>query len=120
VTGFYFYDKRAPEMAHELRPSKRNELEITDLNRKYLQLSDLHVEALGRGTAWLDRGRHGALLPASLPAQTVEARQGLKIACREEVAFPMAYINHEALCRLAADLPNTSYGSYFRQIAIEP
>ncbi len=119
VTGLYFYDKRAPDIARELRPSQRNELEITDLNRKYLQLGDLRVEALGRGTAWLDTGTHATLLQASLLVQTVEERQGLKIACPEEVAFRMAYINHEALCRLAADLPNTSYGDYLRQIAIE-
>jgi len=119
VTGLYFYDKRAPAMAHELRPSQRNELEITDLNLKYLQMGDLHVEVLGRGTAWLDTGTHGALLQASLFVQTVEERQGLKIACPEEIAFRMAYINHEAICRLAADLPNTSYGDYLRQVAIE-
>ena len=119
VTGLYFYDKRAPAMAHELRPSARNELEITDLNLKYLQMGDLHVESLGRGTAWLDTGTHGALLQASLFVQTIEQRQGLKIACPEEVAFRMAFINHEGLCRLAADLQNSSYGDYLRQVAIE-
>lgn len=119
VTGLYFYDKRAPAMAHELRPSARNELEITDLNRKYLQLGDLHVEALGRGTAWLDTGTHSSLLQASVFIETIEQRQGLKIACPEEVAFRMAYINHEALCRLAVDFGNSSYGDYLRQIASE-
>ncbi|HEY4956141.1 MAG TPA: glucose-1-phosphate thymidylyltransferase RfbA [Gemmatimonadaceae bacterium] len=119
VTGLYFYDKRAPEMAHELRPSQRNELEITDLNRKYLQLGDLHVETLGRGTAWLDTGTHSSLLQASVFIETIEQRQGLKIACPEEVAFRMAYINHEALCRLATDFGNSSYGDYLRQISSE-
>src|SRR5450759_2119419 len=119
VTGLYFYDKRAPEMAHELRPSQRNELEITDLNRKYLQLGDLHVETLGRGTAWLDTGTHSSLLQASVCIETIEQRQGLKIACPEEVAFRMAYINHEALCRLAIDFGNSSYGDYLRQISSE-
>jgi glucose-1-phosphate thymidylyltransferase len=120
VTGLYFYDERAPQLAHELLPSKRNELEITDLNLKYLRTGDLHVQTLGRGTAWLDTGTHSALLQASLFIETIERRQGLKIACPEEVAFRMAYINYEALCRLAADVANSSYGDYLRQIAIEP
>ncbi len=119
VTGLYFYDERAPLFAHELKPSQRNELEITDLNRKYLQMGDLQVQTLGRGTAWLDTGTHSSLLQASHFIETIEQRQGLKIACPEEVAFRMTYINHEALCRLAADLPNSSYGDYLRQIAIE-
>jgi len=119
VTGLYFYDQRAPLMAHELRPSQRNELEITDLNLKYLETGDLHVHTLGRGTAWLDTGTHSSLLQASLFIETIEQRQGLKIACPEEVAFRMAYINHEVLCRLAADLADSSYGDYLRQIAIE-
>ena len=119
VTGLYFYDERAPLMARELRPSQRNELEITDLNLEYLRLGDLHVQTLGRGTAWLDTGTHSSLLQASLFIETIEQRQGLKIACPEEVAFRMAYIDHEALCRLAADLANSSYGDYLRQISSE-
>jgi len=119
VTGLYFYDERAPLMAHELRPSQRNELEITDLNLKYLRMGALNVETLGRGTAWLDTGTHHSLLQASLFIETIEQRQGLKIACPEEVAYRMAYINHEALCRLATDLANSSYGDYLRQIATE-
>ena len=119
VTGLYFYDERAALMAHELRPSQRNELEITDLNLKYLEAGDLHVQTLGRGTAWLDTGTHGSLLQASLFIETIEQRQGLKIACPEEVAFRMAYINHEALCRLATDFGNSSYGDYLRQVASE-
>ena len=110
VTGLYFYDERAPLMARELRPS---------LNLKYLLLGDLHVQTLGRGTAWLDTGTHSSLLQASLFIETIEQRQGLKIACPEEVAFRMAYIDHEALCRLAADLANSSYGDYLRQISSE-
>ena len=119
VTGLYFYDERAPSIARGLRPSRRNELEITDLNLEYLRLGALHVETLGRGTAWLDTGTHSSLLQASLFIETIEQRQGLKIACPEEVAYRMAYINHEALCHLAADLPNSSYGDYLRQIASE-
>lgn len=119
VTGLYFYDKRASAMSRELRPSKRNELEITDLNLKYLEMDDLHVHTLSRGTAWLDTGTHSSLLQASLFIETIEQRQGLKIACPEEVAFRMAYINHEALCRLATDLGNSSYGDYLRQISSE-
>lgn len=119
VTGLYFYDQRAPLMAHELRPSQRNELEITDLNLKYLRIGDLHVQTLGRGTAWLDTGTHSSLLQASVFIETIEQRQGLKIACPEEVAFRMAYINHEALCRLATDFGNSSYGDYLRQISSE-
>jgi glucose-1-phosphate thymidylyltransferase len=118
VTGLYFYDESAPAFARELRPSRRNELEITDLNMKYLQVGDLHVQTLGRGTAWLDTGTHSSLLQASLFIETIERRQGLKIACPEEVAFRMAYIDHEALCRLAADVPGT-YGDYLRQVATE-
>jgi len=119
VTGLYFYDNRASSIARELRPSKRNELEITDLNLEYLRVGALHVETLGRGTAWLDTGTHSSLLQAGLFIETIEQRQGLKIACPEEIAYRMAYINHEALTRLAADLPNSSYGDYLRQIAIE-
>jgi glucose-1-phosphate thymidylyltransferase len=119
VTGLYFYDERASVLTHELRPSQRNELEITDLNLKYLRLGDLQVQTLGRGTAWLDTGTHSALLQASLFIETIEQRQGLKIACPEEVAFRMAYINHEALSRLAMDFANSSYGDYLRQIAVE-
>lgn len=119
VTGLYFYDHRAPLLARELKPSPRGELEVTDLNLKYLASEGLQVQILGRGTAWLDTGTHSSLLQASLFIETIERRQGLKIACPEEVAFRMAYINHEALCRLAADLTNSSYGDYLRQIALE-
>jgi glucose-1-phosphate thymidylyltransferase len=119
VTGLYFYDERAPALARELRPSRRNELEITDLNLKYLGQGDLLVETLGRGTAWLDTGTHNSLLQASVFVQTIEQRQGLKIACPEEVAFRMGYIGRNELARLADQLANTSYGDYLRQLAAE-
>jgi glucose-1-phosphate thymidylyltransferase len=119
VTGLYFYDADAPSLARGLRPSGRNELEITDLNLKYLKRGDLRVETLGRGTAWLDTGTHSSLLQASVFIETIEQRQGLKIACPEEVAFRMGYINREALGKLASEFPNSSYGDYLRQMAIE-
>ena len=119
VTGLYFYDKQAPRLARELRPSARRELEITDLNVQYLRMGQLHVETLGRGTAWLDTGTHSSLLQASLFIETIEQRQGLKIACPEEVAFRMGYIDREALSRLASDFSNSSYGDYLRQISTE-
>ncbi len=119
VTGLYFYDNRASAFASALRPSKRNELEITDLNLKYLASGELHVETLGRGTAWLDTGTHSAMLQASLFIETIEQRQGLKIACPEEVAVRMGFIDRDALQKLAAAFPNSSYGDYLRQVAIE-
>jgi glucose-1-phosphate thymidylyltransferase len=119
VTGLYFYDPEAPRLARELRPSERKELEITDLNLQYLRKGALEVEMLGRGTAWLDTGTHSSLLQASVFIETIEQRQGLKIACPEEVAFRMSYIDREMLRKLASEFPNSSYGDYLRQIAIE-
>lgn len=119
VTGLYFYDNRATTMARALRPSQRKELEITDLNLKYLYAGALHVETLGRGTAWLDTGTHSSLLQAGLFIETIEQRQGLKIACPEEVAFRMGYIDREALNKLASGYPNSGYGDYLRQVATE-
>jgi glucose-1-phosphate thymidylyltransferase len=119
VTGLYFYDGRATEFARELRPSARGELEITDLNTQYLKLGELQVETFGRGTAWLDTGTHASLLQAGLFIQTIEERQGLKVASPEEVAFRMKYITVEELEKLAAGLRNTNYGEYLRQIASE-
>jgi glucose-1-phosphate thymidylyltransferase len=119
VTGLYFYDQNAPSIARELRPSTRGELEITDLNLEYLRRGELRVETLGRGTAWLDTGTHSSLLQASVFIETIERRQGLKIACPEEVAFRMNYISREALEKLAGEFPNSGYGDYLRQIAIE-
>jgi len=119
VTGLYFYDSRASRFARELRPSGRGELEITDLNRKYLERRELEVEILGRGTAWLDTGTPSALLQASLFIETIEQRQGLKIACPEEVAFRMDFISRKDLERLAAEIGSNAYGEYLRQILTE-
>jgi len=119
VTGLYFYDQRVAALARELRPSARGELEITDLNMAYLRLDDLQVEILGRGTAWLDTGTHSALLQASLFIETIEQRQGVKIASPEEVAFRMGYIGNDELEKLAQQLIGTSYGAYLREIACE-
>jgi glucose-1-phosphate thymidylyltransferase len=119
VTGLYFYDNRVVDIARELRPSPRGALEITDVNSAYLQLGQLKVERLGRGTAWLDTGTHELLLQASLFIETIEQRQGLKIACPEEIAFRMGYIGAEQLERLAQPLENTAYGRYLRQLVQE-
>ena len=119
VTGLYFYDSRAPEYARELSPSARGELEITDLNLAYLRQKELQVEILGRGTAWLDTGTPSALLQASLFIETIEQRQGLKIACPEEVAFRMGYITKGHLQTLAEDAGKNAYGDYLTQILSE-
>jgi glucose-1-phosphate thymidylyltransferase len=112
VTGLYFYDNRVRDIAREIQPSARGELEITDVNGRYLALDALEVELLGRGTAWLDTGTHESLLQAGLFIQTIEQRQGLKIACPEEIAFRMGYIDAARLEQLAAALSKTSYGRY--------
>jgi glucose-1-phosphate thymidylyltransferase len=112
VTGLYFYDNRVVDIAREIRPSARGELEITDVNTRYLELGDLQVEILGRGTAWLDTGTHEALLQAGLFIETIEQRQGLKVACPEEIALRMGYIDAEQVQRLAEPLVKTSYGQY--------
>ena len=112
VTGLYFYDGDAPAIAATLRPSARGELEITDLNRRYLESGDLHVELLGRGYAWLDTGTHDSLLQAALFVQTIEKRQGLKIAVPEEIAFRMGFIDAGQLERLAEAEGDSSYGRY--------
>jgi glucose-1-phosphate thymidylyltransferase len=119
VTGLYFYDGRATDFARELRPSARGELEISDLNMRYLKLGELEVETFGRGMAWLDTGTHAALLQAGLFIQTIEERQGLKVASPEEVAYRMKFITAEDLAKLALVLRNTSYGDYLDQIASE-
>jgi glucose-1-phosphate thymidylyltransferase len=120
VTGLYFYDNRVVDIAREIRPSSRGELEITDVNSAYLQMGELKVERLGRGTAWLDTGTHESLLQASLFIETIEQRQGLKIACPEEIAFRMGYIGAEQVERLAEPLEKTAYGRYLRQLVQEP
>jgi len=119
VTGLYFYDERAVEFAHSLRPSHRGELEITDLNRCYLQQRALHVQVLGRGVAWLDTGTHDSLLEASSFVQTLEKRQGLKICCPEEIAYRRGYISASDLERQAAALQSSDYGHYLLQILQE-
>jgi glucose-1-phosphate thymidylyltransferase len=116
VTGLYFYDSRVTEIAAGLRPSARGELEITDVNRTYLELGQLHVERLPRGTAWLDTGTHEALLHAANYVQAIEERQGLMVACIEEIAFRMGYIDRAALDRLAADMDSSAYGQYLRRL----
>jgi glucose-1-phosphate thymidylyltransferase len=119
VTGLYFYDNRVVDIAREIRPSARGELEITDVNSAYLGLGELQVERLGRGTAWLDTGTHQSLLQASLFIETIEQRQGLKISCPEEIAYRMGYIDVEQVERLAQPLEKTGYGRYLRQLIQE-
>jgi glucose-1-phosphate thymidylyltransferase len=112
VTGLYFYDGRASELAASLKPSARGELEITDLNRCYLEEGDLHLEQLGRGYAWLDTGTHQSLLEASNFIETVEARQGLRVCCPEEIAWQNGWIDAADLQKLAAPLAKNGYGQY--------
>jgi glucose-1-phosphate thymidylyltransferase len=119
VTGIYFYDGRASALARALKPSPRGELEITDLNRAYLALGDLHVERLGRGTAWLDTGTHNSLLDAGVFVRIIEERQGLKVACVEEIAWRSGFIDTELLVKLAAPLSKSGYGEYLLRIVKE-
>ncbi|MBU6504913.1 MAG: glucose-1-phosphate thymidylyltransferase RfbA [Betaproteobacteria bacterium] len=120
VTGLYFYDNQVCDLAAGLKPSARGELEITDLNRCYLDRQQLHVERMGRGFAWLDTGTHESLLEAAQYIETVEKRQGLKIACPEEIAFRMGMISATDLEALAARMKNNGYGQYLYRLLQEP
>jgi glucose-1-phosphate thymidylyltransferase len=119
VTGLYFYDNRVVEIARKVRPSPRGELEITDINRAYLEAGALRVELLRRGFAWLDTGTHEALLAASHFVQTIEECQGYKVACLEEIAFRQGWIDRTQLLDLAGRLQKTEYGKYLFEIAEE-
>jgi glucose-1-phosphate thymidylyltransferase len=117
VTGLYFYDNRVVNIAKNIKPSPRGELEITDINKAYLEMGELNVELLGRGYAWLDTGTHASLLEASQFIETVEKRQSLKIACLEEIAYKMGYITKEKLVELAEPLKKNQYGQYLIKVA---
>jgi glucose-1-phosphate thymidylyltransferase len=116
VTGLYFYDQRVCDFAADLKPSPRGELEITDLNRRYLEDGSLHLEQLGRGYAWLDTGTHDSLMEAGNYIQTIENRQGLKVCCPEEIAYTHGWIDAEQVMRLAAPLAKTGYGQYLQHL----
>lgn len=120
ITGLYFYDKSAPEIARSLTPSARGELEITDVNKRYLDDGRLSVKLMGRGFAWLDTGTHESLIEASDFVRTIEKRQGLKVACIEEIAYRSGYIGKDKLIELAKPLEKNEYGKYLLRIAEEP
>jgi glucose-1-phosphate thymidylyltransferase len=119
VTGLYFYDNQVVDIAHNIAPSARGELEITCVNQKYLDMGQLKVDKLSRGTAWLDTGTHSSLLQASVFVETIEQRQGLKIACIEEVAFRMGYIDAKELISIGNTMAKNAYGQYLLKLASE-
>jgi glucose-1-phosphate thymidylyltransferase len=116
VTGLYFFDSTAPQIAREIKPSARGELEITDVNRRYLERGTLRVEVLGRGIAWLDTGTHDSLIEAAVFIETIEKRQGLKVACPEEIAYRMGWIDAAQLNLLIAKVGKSAYGTYLRSL----
>ena len=120
VTGIYFYDEQVCELAAALKPSKRGELEITDLNRLYLEQGNLHCEVMGRGMAWLDTGTHESLLEASQYIETIERRQGLKIACPEEIAYRQGWVTADNIRVLAQPMSKNGYGQYLLKMLTEP
>lgn len=117
VTGLYFYDKRVIEIAKNIKPSNRGELEITDINKKYLEMGELEVELLGRGYAWLDTGTHESLLEAAQFIETIEKRQSLKVACLEEIAFKKKYITKQQLLKMANSVKENQYSRYLLRVA---
>jgi len=119
VTGLYFYDNRVIRIASELKPSERNELEITDVNRKYLEMGELSIETLGRGFAWLDTGTFDSMMQASQFIETIEKRQGLQIACLEEIAYRMGYISRDQLENIALAMPKNGQDIYLKRILNE-
>jgi glucose-1-phosphate thymidylyltransferase len=119
VTGLYFYDNQVIDLAHSISPSARGELEITTVNQKYLEMGQLKVDKLCRGAVWLDMGTYGSLLQASTFVETIEQRQGLKIACIEEVAFRMGYIDAERLISIGNTMAKNDYGQYLLKLAID-
>ena len=117
VTGLYFYDNKVIEIAKQVQPSKRGELEITDIIQKYIETDELYVEDFGRGFAWLDTGTHDSLMAAGQFVQVIEERQGLKIACLEELGYRNGWITKEKLMKIVVSLGNTPYGNYVKMIA---
>ena len=116
VTGLYFYDNRVVDIAKSIKPSPRGELEITDVNKQYLDWGELSVEVFGRGLAWLDMGTHESLLQASMFIETIENRQGLKVACLEEIAYRQGYIDDQALEKASDKYAKSGYGKYLKMI----
>jgi glucose-1-phosphate thymidylyltransferase len=116
VTGLYFYDRQVCDIAADIRPSARGELEITDLNRRYLEQGQLNVEIMGRGYAWLDTGTHDSLLEAACFISTLQKRQGLMVACPEEIAYAQKWIDADKVLQLAEPLAKNGYGQYLRSL----